>query len=256
MARVLVTGSTDGIGLETARQLLAGGHEVVAHARDADRAQAVRAALTGLTDVVVGDLAALDQTLALAGAATAAGPYDAVVHNAGIGGGSPRHTTVDGLERIFQVNTVAPYLLTALMPRPGRLIYLSSGLEAQGRVALDDLQWTARPWDGMQAYSDSKLHDVMIAFAVARLWPDVVATAVDPGWIKTKLGGPNAWDDVPEGAATQVWLATSDEPPALVTGRFVKRFRVLDANPAASDIALQDALLARLADLTGVALPR
>lgn len=256
MARVLVTGSTDGIGLETARQLLAGGHEVVAHARDADRAQAVRAALTGLTDVVVGDLAALDQTRALAAAATAAGPYDAVVHNAGIGGGSPRHTTVDGLERIFQVNTVAPYLLTALMPRPGRLIYLSSGLEAQGRVALDDLQWTARPWDGMQAYSDSKLHDVMIAFAVARLWPDVVATAVDPGWIKTKLGGPNAWDDVPEGAATQVWLATSDEPPALVTGRFVKRFRVLDANPAASDIALQDALLARLADLTGVALPR
>ena len=256
MARVLVTGSTDGIGLESARQLLAGGHQVVAHARDADRAAQVRAALPGLADVVVGDLASLAETRALAAAATNAGPFDAVIHNAGIGGGVPRTTTADGLERIFQVNTVAPYLLTALIPRPRRLVYLSSGLEAQGRVELDDLQWTGRPWDGMQAYSDSKLHDVMLAFAVARLWPDVVATAVDPGWIKTKLGGPDAWDDVPEGAATQVWLATSAEPAALVSGRYVKRFGTLAANPAASDVDLQEALLARLAGLTGVALPR
>ena len=256
MARVLVTGSTDGIGLESARQLLAGGHQVVAHARDADRAAQVRGALPGLADVVVGDLASLAETRALAAAATNAGPFDAVIHNAGIGGGAPRTTTADGLERIFQVNTVAPYLLTALIPRPRRLVYLSSGLEAQGRVELDDLQWTARPWDGMQAYSDSKLHDVMLAFAVARLWPDVVATAVDPGWIKTKLGGPDAWDDVPEGAATQVWLATSAEPAALVSGRYVKRFGTLAANPAASDVDLQEALLARLAGLTGVALPR
>jgi len=256
MARVLVTGSTDGIGLESARQLLAGGHQVVAHARDADRAAQVRGALPGLADVVVGDLASLAETRALAAAATNAGPFDAVIHNAGIGGGAPRTTTADGLERIFQVNTVAPYLLTALIPRPRRLVYLSSGLEAQGRVELEDLQWTARPWDGMQAYSDSKLHDVMLAFAVARLWPDVVATAVDPGWIKTKLGGPDAWDDVPEGAATQVWLATSAEPAALVSGRYVKRFGTLAANPAASDVDLQEALLARLAGLTGVALPR
>lgn len=256
MARVLVTGSTDGIGLETARQLLAGGHQVVAHARDGARAEQVRTALPGLADVVVGDLASLPQTRALAAAAVAAGPFDAVIHNAGVGGGAPRTITADGLERVFQVNTVAPYVLTALLPRPQRLVYLSSGLEAQGRVVLDDLQWTSRPWDGMQAYSDSKLHDVMLAFAVARLWPDVVATAVDPGWIKTKLGGPNAWDEVPEGAATQVWLATSDDAAALVSGRYVKRFGTLDANPAASDVALQDALLARLAELTGVALPR
>lgn len=256
MARVLVTGSTDGIGLEAARQLLAGGHAVVAHARDDARAAAVRGALPGLADVVVGDLASLHQTRALAATAAAAGPFDAVIHNAGIGGGAGRTTTADGLEQIFQVNTVAPYVLTALMPRPRRLVYLASGLEAQGRVALDDLQWTTRPWQGMQAYSDSKLYDVMLAFAVARLWPDVIATAVDPGWIKTKLGGPDAWDDVPEGAATQVWLAVSDEAPALVSGRYLKRFGALEANPAASDVALQEALLGRLAELTGVALPR
>ncbi|WP_024285991.1 SDR family NAD(P)-dependent oxidoreductase [Cellulomonas sp. KRMCY2] len=257
MSRVLVTGSTDGIGLESARLLLEAGHDVVAHARDDQRAADVHSRLPGLRDVVVGDLASLAQTRDLASDATAAGPFDAVIHNAGVGGGATERTvTADGIERIFQVNTVAPYLLTALMPRPARLVYLTSGLEAQGSVALDDLQHAGRPWDGMQAYSDSKLCDVMLAFAVARLWPGVLATAVDPGWIKTKLGGPDAWDEVGDGAATQVWLATSDEDDARVTGRYVKRFALQEANPQASDVALQDGLLARLATITGVTLPR
>ena len=258
MSLVLVTGSTDGIGLESARRLLDAGHQVVAHARDAQRAAHVRAVLPGLRDVVVGDLTSLAQTRALADAATSAagGAYDAVIHNAGVGGGAPRTPTADGLERIVQVNTVAPYVLTALMPRPGRLVYLTSGLESDGRAVLDDLLWESRPWDGMQAYSDSKLYDVMLAFAVARLWPDVLSTAVDPGWIKTKLGGPDAWDEVGDGAATQVWLATADDDAARVTGRYLKRFAVLDANPQASDVALQDELLDRLAALTGVVLPR
>ncbi|WP_258724565.1 SDR family NAD(P)-dependent oxidoreductase [Cellulomonas sp. NS3] len=257
MSRILVTGSSDGIGLETARQLLAAGHDVVGHARNAERAAELRAAEPRLADVVVGDLASLAETRALAEAATAAGPYDAVIHNAGIGGGVPERTvTEDGLERILHVNTVAPYLLTALMPRPGRLVYLTSGLESQGRTHLDDLQFEARPWDGMQAYSDSKLLDVTLAFAVARLWPDVLVTAVDPGWIKTKLGGPDAWDEVDEGAATQVWLATSDDEGARVTGEYVKRHEIQVANPEASDVELQEGLLARLAELTGVELPR
>ncbi|MFS0701323.1 SDR family NAD(P)-dependent oxidoreductase [Cellulomonas sp. 179-A 4D5 NHS] len=257
MSRILVTGSSDGIGLETARQLLAAGHDVVGHARNAERAAELRAAEPRLADVVVGDLASLAETRALAEAATAAGPFDAVIHNAGIGGGVPERTvTADGLERIFHVNTVAPYLLTALMPRPQRLVYLTSGLESQGRTHLDDLQFEARPWDGMQAYSDSKLLDVTLAFAVARLWPDVLVTTVDPGWIKTKLGGPDAWDEVDEGAATQVWLATSDDDAARVTGEYVKRHEIQVANPEASDVELQEGLLARLAELTGVALPR
>lgn len=257
MARVLVTGSTAGIGLETVRQLLDDGHEVVGHARSPERAAELRAARPGIADVVVGDLTSLAQTRHLADLARAAGPYDAVVHNAGIGGGVPeRVETHDGLERIFAVNTVAPYLLTALMDRPGHLVYLTSGLESDGTLELDDLQWRRRPWDGMQAYADSKLHDVLLAFAVARLWPSTLSTAVDPGWIRTRLGGPDAWDDVDDGAATQVWLATSDDAAARVTGEYLKRHEVQTPNPLARDETRQEALLAHLAELTGVELPR
>jgi NAD(P)-dependent dehydrogenase (short-subunit alcohol dehydrogenase family) len=257
VSRILITGSSAGIGLESARQLLAAGHDVVGHARNAARADELRTAAPGVSDVLVGDLSSLAETRDLAASAAAAGPFDAVIHNAGIGGGaSERSVTADGLERIFHVNVVAPYLLTALMPRPRRLVYLTSGLESQGHIELDDLQYTERAWDGMAAYSDSKLGDVVLAFAVARLWPDVLTTTVDPGWIKTRLGGPDAWDEVDEGASTQVWLASSDDAAAQLTGHYVKRFEIQVANPEASDVAIQDGLLARLAELTGVRLPR
>jgi len=256
MASVLVTGSSDGIGLESVRQLLAAGHRVVGHARNAARASDLRAAAPGVADVVVGDLTSLAETNARAAAADAAGPFDAVTPHAGAGGSGGRTTTADGLERIFQVSTVAPYVLTALMAPPSRLVYLTSGLEADGRLTLEDLSWESRAWDGMQAYSDSKLHDVLLAFAVARLWPGTFATTVDPGWIKTRLGGPNAWDEVDEGAATQVWLATSQDPGALVTGEYVKRFEIQAPNPLARDENAQDALLERLAGITGVPFPR
>jgi NAD(P)-dependent dehydrogenase (short-subunit alcohol dehydrogenase family) len=253
MTRVLVTGSTDGIGLETAAQLLRLGHDVVLHARDERRA-----ATPGLPDapVVVGDLASLAETKALGRDICAFDvAFDVVIHNAGIGGQDERRTTVDGLERTFQVNTLAPYVLTALMPRPARLIYLTSGLESVGVADLGDLQYERKPWHGMQAYSDSKLLDVALAFAVARRWPQVLSNAVDPGWIRTKLGGANATDDLPEGAETQVWLATADDAAATVTGRYFKRRTDLKANPAAYDRSVQDGLLAACAALSGVELP-
>jgi NAD(P)-dependent dehydrogenase (short-subunit alcohol dehydrogenase family) len=252
---VFVTGSSDGIGRETAAALVAAGHRVTLHARDEKRGAEALAAVPGAAGVLTGDLASLAETRDLGEAAATAGRFDVVIHNAGVGGGAPRRVTGDGLEHIFQVNVVAPYLLTALLPRPDRLVYLTSGLEADGRPALDDAQWERREWNGMQAYSDSKLYDVMLAFAVAERWTGTLSNAVDPGWIRTKLGGPNATDDLPEGAATQVWLATSDAPEATVTGRYFKRLRELPANPAASDPALRAELLALLADLTGVRLP-
>lgn len=247
MAKVLVTGSTDGIGLETARSLRRLGHEVVFHARSKERA----ADLGGDEAVLVGDLASLEQTKELA---RSAGRFDVVIHNAGIGGQDERQETGDGLERTFQVNVLAPYVMTALMPRPERLIYLTSGLESVGIADLDDLQYRRKPWHGMQAYSDSKLHDVALAFAVARLWPGVLSNAVDPGWIRTKLGGPNATDELPRGAETPVWLATGDGD-ALVTGRYFRWRRPLRANPAVNDRRYQDGLLRACADLSGVELP-
>ena len=250
-----MTGSADGIGLETARTLAAAGHRVVAHARNGKRADHTRAAVPGAAEVVIGDVSSLFQIHAVAAQATALGPYDAVVHNVGVGSGEGRRVvTADGLEQIFTVNVLAPYLLTALMPLPDRLIYLTSGLEAMGRADLDDPHFARRPYSGGQAYSDSKLYDVMLAFEVARRWPHVRSNAVDPGWIKTRMGGPDAPDELPEGAETQVWLATSDEPAALVTGRYLKRRQDLPANPAAYDEALRDRLLAVCAELTGVTL--
>ncbi len=213
MASIFITGSSAGIGRETAETLVHMGHRVVLHARDNERARDTEETVPGAASVVVGDLASLEQTLALGEAARDEGPFDVVVHNAGVGGGSsPRALTVDGLERIFQVNALAPYVLTAIMGRPARLIYLSSGLHERGTAALDDLQFARRRWDAEQAYSDSKLYDVMLALAVSRHWPGTLTNAVDPGWIRTRMGGVHAPDPLPLGAETQVWLATSDEP--------------------------------------------
>jgi NAD(P)-dependent dehydrogenase (short-subunit alcohol dehydrogenase family) len=255
VASIFVTGSSDGIGQETARLLVNGGHRVVLHARDAARAEDAAAALPGAAGVAIGDLSVVAGIRQAAESAIALGPYDAVIHNAGVGSSDARHRTADGSERIFAVNVLGPYLLTALMPLPSRLVYLTSGLESVGRVDLDDLQWERRAWDGTQAYSDSKLYDVLLAFAIARRYPWLRSNAVDPGWIKTKLGGPGATDELPVGALTQVWLATSDDSDAAVTGRYFKWREELRANPAAYDTHLQEALLAACATLVGIALP-
>ena len=255
MSSIFITGSSDGIGRETARQLVRDGHRVLLHARNDARAGRALAAVPEAAGVATGDLSLIAGIREAAAAASALGPFDVVIHNAGVGGGGPRQVTADGTERIFAVNVLAPYLLTALLPVPKRLVYLSSGLESVGRVNLGDLLWERRAWNGMQAYSDSKLYDVLLAFAVARRYPQSRSNAVDPGWIKTKLGGRGATDELPIGAQTQVWLATSDEPDALVTGRYFKWREELRANPAAYDTGQQDALLQACERLTSTRLP-
>jgi NAD(P)-dependent dehydrogenase (short-subunit alcohol dehydrogenase family) len=255
MARVLVTGSSDGLGLMAARLLVEDGHDVTLHARNDARAADARGELPAAMDVVVGDLSSISGMRQVAEQANALGRYHAVIHNAGIGYREPaRIVTADGLSHVFAVNVLAPYLVTALMTRPDRLVYLSSGMHRGGDPDLSDLQWERRRWNGSQAYADSKLFDVVLAFAVARHWPDVLSNALEPGWVPTKMGGPGAPDDLSLAPVTQVWLATSDDPAATVTGRYFYHQRQRETNPAATSFEGQEDLLAVCGELSGVEL--
>jgi NAD(P)-dependent dehydrogenase (short-subunit alcohol dehydrogenase family) len=256
MAQVLITGSSDGLGLMAAELLADGGHSVTLHARNDQRAGDARRALSAAKHVVVGDLASISGTRLVAEQVNELGPYDAVIHNAGIGYREPRRVeTVDGFSQVFAVNVLAPYLLTALITPPNRLVYLSSGIHISGNPDPDDLQWARRPWNGAQAYADSKLFDVVLAFAVARRWPGVLSNALEPGWVPTKMGGPGAPDDLSLAAVTQVWLAVSDDPAAAVTGGYFYHQQPRDVHPAARSVEVQDRLLDGCAELTGVVLP-
>jgi NAD(P)-dependent dehydrogenase (short-subunit alcohol dehydrogenase family) len=256
MARVLITGSSDGLGLMAAELLAHVGHAVTLHARNDQRAGDARQSLPAAEHVVVGDLASIEETRQVADQANALGRHDAVIHNAGVGYREPsRVETVDGLSHVFAINVLAPYLLTALITPPSRLVYLSSGMHKGGNPDLDDLQWVRRGWNGSQAYADSKLFDVVLAFAVARRWPDVFSNALEPGWVPTKMGGPRAPDDLSLAAVTQVWLAVSDDPAATVTGNYFYHQQQRDVHPAARSVEVQDRLLEGCAELTGVVLP-
>jgi NAD(P)-dependent dehydrogenase (short-subunit alcohol dehydrogenase family) len=255
MSRVLITGSSDGLGLMAARRLLAGGHEVILHARNERRARDAQVAAPKAHGMVIGDLASIAETRALADQANRLGPFDAVIHNAGVGNRERRIETVDGLEHIFAINVLAPYLLTALIEQPKRLVYLSSGMHLGGEPDFNDLQWKRRRWNGTQAYSDSKLFDAVLAFALARRWPAVRSNAVDPGWVATKMGGRGAPDDLDLGSETQAWLAVSQDAEAMISGAYFFHRKRQRNHPAASDVAIQDGLLAACEELTGTAMP-
>ena len=228
---------------------------MVLHARNAKRAEDTKAAAPSASGVVIGDVASIAETRSVAEQANRLGPFDAVIHNVGVGDRERRIETVDGLEHIFSINVLAPYLLTGLIHPPKRLVYLSSGMHSYGDSDLGDLQWRKRRWNGTQAYSDSKLFDTVLAFAVARRWPSVVSNAVDPGWVKTRMGGRGAPDDLAEGSETQAWLAVGDGDAAKVSGAYWHHKRRRKPHEAAGDEEVQEGLLAECERLTGTALP-
>ena len=254
MARIFITGSSDGLGLMAARLLVKQQHEVVLHARNESRAADALGSLPGASGVVVGDLITLAGMVEIAEAAKATGGFDAVIHNAAVGSNEHRIVTADGLCHVFAVNVLAPYLLTAKIEMPSRLIYLSSGMHRGGNPSLDDLQWERRRWSGSQAYSDSKLLVAVLAAAVAAHRPEVSSNAVDPGWVATKMGGPGAPDDLEQGSVTQAWLAVSDDARAKVSGSLFYHQKPTKAHPSMHDRGLQTDLLAACAALSGVTL--
>ena len=256
MTRVFITGSADGLGQQAARLLVEEGHQVVLHARNEARAREALGTVPGAEHAVTGDLSSIEETKAIAAQVNALGAFDAIIHNAAVGYRErARIATIDGLPHVFAINTLAPYILTALVKRPKRLIYLGLGMHRSGDATLRDIEWKRREWDGSQAYADSKLYDVLLAFAVARLWPDVLSNAVDPGWVPTKMGGSSAPDDLERGPETQVWLATSTDAGARVSGEYFHHKRQRDTLAAARDVKLQDRLLSECARLSGVLFP-
>jgi NAD(P)-dependent dehydrogenase (short-subunit alcohol dehydrogenase family) len=255
MARVFITGSSDGLGLMAAQLLADQGHRVVLHARSDARVEDAKKAMPKAEAVVVGDLGTIAATKEVATQVNALGSFDAIIHNAAVGYREGHRVTSDGLPHVFAINTLAPYILTALIERPKRFVYLSSGMHDRAEANLDDMLWRKRRWDGSSAYAESKLHDVMLAFAVARLWPNVLSNAMTPGWVPTKMGGSGAPDDIAQAHLTQAWLATSDDPAARTTGGYFYHLKQREPNPETRDVALQNRLIEICREISAVGLP-
>jgi NAD(P)-dependent dehydrogenase (short-subunit alcohol dehydrogenase family) len=240
MSRILVTGSADGLGRLTAESLLSAGHRVVVHARNEQRARTLDTLVDRGADLVIADF--VDRGAVRRVAAELDGtPLDAVIHNAGVWSGPA----------VMPVNIIAPYLLTALLPPPRRLVYLSSGSHYGGRPSTAGVDWRGQR---AGSYGDSKLFVTTLAAAVARLRPEVLSNAVDPGWVPTRMGGPGAPDDLDLGHQTQEWLATSDDPQALTSGGYWYHGERREPHRAVHDRAFQDRLLQALARETATAL--
>jgi NAD(P)-dependent dehydrogenase (short-subunit alcohol dehydrogenase family) len=243
MARIFITGSSDGLGCIAAKLLINQGHQVVLHARNADRGRQALDKVPGAEKVLIGDLSSIEETKMLAAEINMMGHFDSIIHNAGV-------YQVPN-KQIFAVNTLAPYILTCLIQRSERLIYLSSGMHLHGDPGLKDSSHDT----SLYGYSDSKLHVLILSMAVARKWPDVYSNAVNPGWVPTKMGGKSAPDDLEKGAETQSWLAVSNDKEAKVSGRYFYHMREKYFLREAGEPVLQEKFLALCEEISGISFP-
>lgn len=251
MARIFITGSSDGIGQAAAKILADQGHSVVLHARNADRAASTRQAVPKAETVLIGDLRSISETKKLA--EEARGPFDAIIHNAGIGYGSTssREVTADKISAVFAVNTLAPYILTCLMEKPtSRLLYMSSDSHYGGSEMLKNVTQS-------HSYSDSKLHDMMLANAFARRWgEDIQVVSMHPGWVRTKMGGTMAPGGMDKPAkALADWAIGQGKLASLKSGAFFTTRGEESAHPGAGNVSKQEELLKICKEVSGVSIP-
>jgi retinol dehydrogenase 14 len=242
---VLVTGGTGGIGRATAAGLAAMGARVGITGRDTVRTRSVAADIAAVSgnpavDPFPADMSCQAEVRRLAGEVLAAYPrLDVLVNNVG-GFWATRHVTADGLERTFAVNHLGPFLLTGLLTgrlqasAPARIVTVSSGAHAAGTINFGDLQGEHR-YSGQQAYSQSKLANVMFTYELARRLDGtgVTATVLHPGVVRTRFAAEDPspmlrlflpvirlFLKTPEkGAATSIYLASSPEVTG-VTGTY------------------------------------
>ncbi|MCE7067032.1 SDR family NAD(P)-dependent oxidoreductase [Dyadobacter sp. CY326] len=250
MARIFITGSVDGLGQLAANALVHKGHSVVLHARNAQRAKYGLAKVPGAESILTGDLSSIEETKDLASKVNKLGAFDAVIHNAGVFQVPENELSQDGLPLLLAVNSIAPYVLTCLIDKPKRLIYLSSGMHKQADADLNGLKLT-KP---SASYSDSKFHNLVMAMAVARQWPKTYANAVDPGWVPTKMGGPGAPDNLAKGIETQVWLVGSDSQ-SKVSGQYLHHKKQDRYLRQADDVRVQEKFFSFCEDVSGVKFP-
>lgn len=244
MARIFITGSSDGLGLLVAEALIDQGHQVVLHARNAKRKEETLTKIKGSEAILTGDLSSRNETIALAEEVNKLGSFDAIIHNAGVYDTSG--------EQIFKVNVLAPYILTCLIRKPERLIYVSSSMHLGGSAKLDCFKTNLEQIN----YSDSKLHLLLLCKFVARQWPNVYANGLNPGWVPTKMGGSNASDDLQKGYETQVWLATSNEDKAKVNGQYFFHQKPARLHPDVDNHSLQEEFISLCEGITGISFPR
>lgn len=225
--KIFITGSTTGLGLLAGQMLMKDGHQVVLHARSK------KSHMSETVPYVFGDFSRPEEVYSVARQANQHGPFDAIIHNAGVYTASS--------EELFNVNVLAPYILSTHMEKPDRMVFMSSGLQSGGTMNLDRNHCN---------YSDTKLFDLMLAKYFAREWTDTYINAVNPGWVPTRMGGAGAPDDLVKGAATQVWLASSEDSEALVTGKYFFHKAQMPYNKLADSEANQDKLIAYLKTLS------
>ncbi len=263
----VVTGATEGIGRQTALELLRRGLFVVVHGRSEERAREAANAISkgagsAAVDVAVADLASLKQTRAMADALAKKYPrIDVLVNNAGVFA-KMRTLTEDGFELTVGVNHFAHFVLThALLgvigaADQGRVVHVASGVHSGGRVDLDDLQM-ANGWGGYEAYASSKLMNVLFSNELAKRLRHtrITSNALHPGVIATKLlrsgfGGGGA--SVETGARTSVKVAT-DPALASTTGAYFSDEREVSCSPRAKDAKLSRAFYDKSCELTATA---